>query len=370
MEVYVARRFRILRKLAQTPYSRLYVAEDVTSHKTVVLKLESRMSKYVQLPIECEFYKRVRNYIGIPHALYFGHESDYYALALEKFDFNLEELLTKCHRRFSLKTVLFLAEQMLNVVELMHKRNFLHRDLKPENFMVRDKTLYVIDFGTAKRYKDLTTGQHCQLVGGQEVVGTGRYSSIRTLRGYEQSRRDDLEALGYIFMYLLRGSLPWIGVTGRHTKDRNTKIAKMKSKLTPVLLCQGFPAEFTLYFESVMRLGFEEEPDYAQYRKMFRELGIKEGIPYDYDYDWEHVEDERPAMPKLIPYSQPITRLNTPRKKKRAHMLLEELPTPQRSVTRNGRNAQEKGLSVSIPEMPRLARTSVQSPVHATSDGF
>ena len=65
MEVYVARRFRILRKLAQTPYSRLYIAEDVTSHKTVVLKLESRNSKYVQLPIECEFYKRVRNYIGI-----------------------------------------------------------------------------------------------------------------------------------------------------------------------------------------------------------------------------------------------------------------------------------------------------------------
>ena len=78
------------------------------------------------------------------------------------------------------------------------------------------------------------------------MVGTGRYSSIRTLRGYEQSRRDDLEALGYIFMYLLRGSLPWIGVTGRHTKDRNTKIAKMKSKLTPVLLCQNMQ-ELDLY---------------------------------------------------------------------------------------------------------------------------
>ena len=367
MDVYVARRFRVLRKLTQTPYSRIYLAEDITNHRTVVLKLESRMSKYIQLPIECEFYNRVRNYVGFPDAIYFGHESDYYALALEKFDANLEELLTKCHRRFSLKTVLLLAEQMIDRVELMHRRNFLHRDLKPENFMIRDKTLYLIDFGTVKRYRDLTTGVHCQMASGRPVVGTGRYSSVRTLRGYEQSRRDDMEALGYIFMYLLRGSLPWIGVIGRHTQDRNEKIAKMKSKLTPVLLCQGFPAEFTLYFEAVMRLRFDEEPDYAQYRKMFRELGIKEGIPYDYDYDWEHVLDEdRPAMPKLIPYSQPITRLNTPRKEKRTRTALEGIATPQRTKPRK----EDPGLSVSIPEMPRLAKTSLQSPAHANRDRF
>ena len=370
MDITIGGKYRLVRKIGSGSFGDIYQGVD-DRDCPVAIKLEKPdRPAYCVLEHEAAIYKTLQHSTSIPEFLWYGSKGGFNILVMEMLDKSLEDLKCECGGTLSVRTVLMLADQMISCLEYMHQKRVIHQDLKPENFMVRDKTLYVIDFGTAKRYKDLTTGQHCQLVGGQEVVGTGRYSSIRTLRGYEQSRRDDLEALGYIFMYLLRGSLPWIGVTGRHTKDRNTKIAKMKSKLTPVLLCQGFPAEFTLYFESVMRLGFEEEPDYAQYRKMFRELGIKEGIPYDYDYDWEHVEDERPAMPKLIPYSQPITRLNTPRKKKRAHMLLEELPTPQRSVTRNGRNAQEKGLSVSIPEMPRLARTSVQSPVHATSDGF
>jgi len=102
---------------------------------------------------------------------------------------------------------------MITRLESMHNNNFIHRDMKPDNFLMGLKgkaaVVYVIDFGLSKRYRDPKTGQHIPYRDGKSLTGTARYASVNTHIGIEQSRRDDLESIGYILLYLLKGSLPW-----------------------------------------------------------------------------------------------------------------------------------------------------------------
>jgi serine/threonine protein kinase len=106
-----------------------------------------------------------------------------------------------------------IADQMISRLEYMHNNNFIHRDMKPDNFLMgvggKANTVYMIDFGLSKRYRDPKTGQHIPYRDGKSLTGTARYASVNTHIGIEQSRRDDLESVGYILLYLLKGTLPW-----------------------------------------------------------------------------------------------------------------------------------------------------------------
>jgi len=150
--------------------------------------------------------------MGIPKCYFFGTENNYNIMVMDVLGPSLEDLFKYCGMRLKLKTVLWLAEQMIQRVEYLHSRKFLHRDIKPDNFLMgtydNRNTVYIIDFGLAKKYIQ-KNGEHIELKEGKSLTGTARYASINTHEGLEQSRRDDLESLGYVFMYFLRGKLPW-----------------------------------------------------------------------------------------------------------------------------------------------------------------
>merc|ERR1719319_72006 len=158
---------------------------------------------------------------------------------------SLEQLFNICGRKFSLKTVLQLADQMLSRLEFLHDAGFLHRDLKPDNFLMgihdSERVVYAVDLGLGKaftREPGNARAQHIAYAEGKTLTGTARYTSINTHLGVEQSRRDDLESLGYIFMYFLRGKLPWQGIKAKTRHEKYDKIARKKLSTLPEQLCR------------------------------------------------------------------------------------------------------------------------------------
>ncbi|XP_059639082.1 casein kinase 1-like protein 2 isoform X2 [Cornus florida] len=203
---------------------------------------------------------------------------------------SLEDLFNFCSRKLSLKTVLMLADQMINRVEFVHSKSFLHRDIKPDNFLMglgrRANQVYIIDFGLAKKYRDSSTHQHIPYRENKNLTGTARYASMNTHLGIEQSRRDDLESLGYVLMYFLRGSLPWQGLKAGNKKQKYEKISEKKVSTSIEALCRGYPTEFASYFHYCRSLRFDNKPDYAYLKRIFRDLFIREGFQFDYVFDW------------------------------------------------------------------------------------
>jgi casein kinase 1 len=143
----------------------------------------------------------------------------------------------------------------------------------------------MIDFGLSKKYRD-SKHVHIPYRDNKQLTGTARYASINNHLGIEQSRRDDLETLGYVLMYFLRGSLPWMGLQVKNKKDKYARICEKKTGTAIKSLCEGYPPEFTAYMMYVRSLGFEDKPDYAYLRKLFRDMLVKEGYIMDFMYDF------------------------------------------------------------------------------------
>lgn len=370
--------YRVGKKIGEGSFGVIFEGTNLLNNHQVAIKFEPRKSDAPQLRDEFRTYKILRGCKGIPNAYYYGQEGLHNILVIDLLGPSLEDLFEWCGRKFSVKTVLLLARQMLDRIQTVHENNLIYRDIKPDNFLIgRSGTptanlVYLVDFGMAKQYQDPTTKQHIPYRERKSLSGTARYMSINTHLGREQSRRDDLESLGHVFLYFLRGSLPWQGLKAATNKQKYERIADKKQSTQIKELCEGFPSQFETYMKYVRNLGFEQRPDYDYLRDLMSEALTQIGERDDGEYDWMKLNggkgwDSSMKKPNLHGYGHPnppnAVNRNLHRQQSRAGHHHAKMHTVKRQHTTSHQHITQVG---SKPPAEQAAPTPTAAPGQQT----
>ncbi len=213
MDTLVAGRYRLIGLIGRGGFGDVFKAEDLQSPgSTLVIKIEPKRKGEIGVLIyESKILDYLNDVTGIPRIYQYGNEPDYAFAALQFCGYPLSSIHKICGNKFDTKTVAIIGHRMINILEAIHNKYILHRDLKPENMLFdpRSRQFFLIDYGLSKRYVD-RFGKHILRTINKSFRGTLRYCSLNMHNGVENTRRDDLESLSYVLIYLLRGHLPWM----------------------------------------------------------------------------------------------------------------------------------------------------------------
>jgi len=306
----VDNRFVLEVKIGQGSFGKVYVAWDLQERTKVAVKIDQpKNNKRSVFDREIDIMKKVKDCKSVPSLLEHGiikshtrsgknlSERESFVnrrfMVLDLQGMSLSLLWKNYITFFSLKTVLMLGIEIVRMLEEVHSTGVLHRDIKPANFVIsrgdRGRTIYILDFGLSVVYTK-RDGSHVDYRESCRRCGTARYSSINTHKRIRQSRRDDLEAAGYVLLLFLR-DLPWKQKKGEPTEKKWKRILQEKTKWTPSILCSNFDDGgvrdiFVSYFDYCRKLDFYARPNYDYLVNLFARALAERKLELDFMYDW------------------------------------------------------------------------------------
>ncbi|KIJ62822.1 hypothetical protein HYDPIDRAFT_93406 [Hydnomerulius pinastri MD-312] len=240
----------------------------------------------------CCTSSQILHKVGVPRTFFYGQEGEYSVLVTELLGPSLEYLLNLCGGTFSLKTVCLVAKQIIARLQSIHELSFIHRYIRPSSLLIADprsapqvpNQIYIVAFGFTRVYRSKRTGFHYPPRATDIVADDTMYASTNSHRQGDQSRRDDLEALGYVLAHFLRGDLPWDD-TGTDTELGDAKENSLST------LYGGFPAQFGTYMAHARGMNFADSPNYDYLRGLFDEVLRESSEADDGVYDWMLLND-------------------------------------------------------------------------------
>lgn len=309
----VLKNYQIIEKIGGGSFGEIYKVRSLVTNEILAMKIEKkRPEKNLLLLKEKQILVDFLEDYGFPRMSTFIKGDCFSYIVMSYLGENLEALKKKLTNKFSLKTVLMIGYQIMERIETLHSKNYLHRDIKPENFVIGSggnyKTIYLIDFGLSKSY--IEDNEHIPFRDRKGMVGTARYASINTHIGFEQSRRDDLEAIGYILVYFAKGRLPWQNIYAKNKEQKYAQILHSKQKVNTEQLCLGLPNEFMTYFNYVRNLGFTSKPDYKFLKQLFLTMMKNNDYKMDYEFDWLSLYSRNPSSMDMNPKEEGINSNN------------------------------------------------------------
>jgi len=333
-------------KLGGGSFGLVYKCQNIHTKKFFAAKIESNDSVCPQLKNEFQMLKLLKNGEGFPTPILLKNSGMDTIMILDLLGPNLEDILhyTKA-KKFSLQTSIMIFIQILSRLKFIHENKIIHRDLKPENFLVdsntREKTLYLVDFGLAKKFVT-SENKHIPFKKNRPIAGTVRFISLNTHKGFEQSRRDDVESLVYILMYHVLGQLPWDNVKCKNKEEKYEKIFEIKNAFKFSQEFKKLPDEIKEIYEAVLLIEFEAKPNYDYYENLAEKCLEKfnENDFFDDLFDWQKIEF----------MVEPIFMINDLKKKKNEEIkefemkLEDDEKINEKNVEKNTKNENKKNV--------------------------
>ena len=282
------KKYRIIKKIGKGSFGMVYIGQQINTEDYYAIKFEPK--NQVDLILERESY--ILYYLrgfGIPEIITYGHNTKYNILVQTLLGKSINNIFFQNFNKFCMKDICMIGIQILDRLEYIHSKYIIHRDIKPDNFLIGNpdvNMIYIIDFGLAKKYMSSRTGKHAKFCINKKWSGTSRFASANSLRGVVQSRRDDLESLCYLLLYLMKGSLPWDNVYGGNENEEILLIYKIKKYMKPEILFLNLPKETVEFFKYCKKLEYEQQPDYNYLRKLLLNILNYSNEKNDLNFSW------------------------------------------------------------------------------------
>ena len=311
----IFKKYRPIKLISEGIFGQLYLVVNEKLNKFYAMKIEKKDSNFQLLEQEGYNLYSLKG-IGIPELITYGKITNYNVLIEELLDKSLYELFLENNYKFPMQDICLIAIQLIDRIEWVHSKTLIHRDIKPENFLIgknNPNIIYLTEFGLCSKYCSSKTGKHILPGFRGTFTGTLKYSSANAQRGNQQSRRDDMESLGYTILFFMKGKLPWQNLNKYYKgKDLYFKTYAMKKFMPIEKLCKGLPTEMEDYFKYIKTMKFQEEPNYDYLRNLFKSILKKNGcenlenINFSWvsEFQWEQskLKKKRTLSPKTRLY--------------------------------------------------------------------